>query len=293
VTIVRPILRHEVLERLERFDTLDRYAGPVQRTTRQLVPNGSALKDLLSGTWLGHPVHPVLTDVVIGAWTSAWFLDLIGGKRSRDAARSLIGVGIVAAVPTAAAGLSDWADLGTGPRRIGILHALGNTATILVYAMSWRARGKGHHLRGKALGMIGAATATASAYLGGQLSFGKGVGVDQNAFDQRPTAWTAVIEEEQLKEGRPVPVTVDGSRVLLYRTADGRIQGLADRCSHRGCSLSDGSVDEAAGTVTCPCHGSTFLLEDGTIVRGPATAPQPAFETRVRDGKVEVRAASR
>jgi nitrite reductase/ring-hydroxylating ferredoxin subunit/uncharacterized membrane protein len=289
---MRPLLRQEVLERLERAEALDRLADPIQRATRNLIGEGSALKDALSGTWLGHPLHPFMTDLVIGSWTSAWFLDLFGGEDSAEGAEMLIGVGILAAIPTAASGLSDWSELRGGTRRVGTLHAAGNVTTLLFYLGSWSARRRGKRGLGVGLSILGSATATISAFLGGHLSFRKGVGVDQTAFQDWPTGWTAVLEEEALVEGKPTSVQAGGSPLLLFRS-NGAIHALIDRCSHRGCSLSDGQIDDRSGTVTCPCHGSTFRLEDGTIVRGPATAPQPAFATRVRDGKIEVRGPQR
>jgi nitrite reductase/ring-hydroxylating ferredoxin subunit len=285
---MRPLLREVLVERLEQSPALERWARPVQRKTRKAIPDGSSVKDLLSGTWLGHPLHPVLTDVVIGSWTSAWFLDLFGGEESAPAARKLIGIGVLAAVPTAAAGLSDWSDLGGAPRRVGILHAAGNVASLLLYAASWSARRKGRSGLGVGLSMLGSVTATGSAFLGGHLSFGRGVGVNQTAFEDLPSTWTPVIEEQELAEGKPKVVDLDGTPVMLYRS-DGTVHAILDRCSHRGCSLADGKVDDGTGTVTCPCHGSQFRLADGSIVHGPATAPQPAFAARVNDGKVEIR----
>jgi nitrite reductase/ring-hydroxylating ferredoxin subunit/uncharacterized membrane protein len=289
---MQPLPIQDVLDRLERAEPLDRLAQPIQRSTRNLVPEGSVLKDALSGTWLGHPLHPVLTDLVIGSWTSAWFLDLFGREDSAEAAEMLIGIGILAAVPTAASGVADWSELRGGPRRVGTLHAAGNVTSLLLYLGSWGARRRGRRGLGVGLSMLGSATATISAFLGGHLSFRKGVGVDQTAFQDWPTRWTAVLEEEALMEGKPATVQAGSSPLLLIRS-NGAIHALIDRCSHRGCSLSDGQVDDRSGTVTCPCHGSTFRLEDGTIVRGPATAPQPAFATRVRDGKIQVRGPQR
>jgi nitrite reductase/ring-hydroxylating ferredoxin subunit/uncharacterized membrane protein len=280
-----PLARESLAHRIEQLHVLDVPAEQLQKAVRKLVPAGPA-KDLLSGTWLGHPVHPPLTDLVVGSWTSAWLLDALGGTRARPAARRLIGIGIVAAVPTAAAGLSDWAELRTGPRRVGMIHALGNTTALTLHVFSWRARGRGRHGAGVALSTLGIATATFSAWLGGHLSFGRGVGVDQTAFDELPQDWTAVAEESDLEDGRARRAIAGETAVVLVREG-ATLHALADRCSHRGCSLSEGTVED--GAITCRCHGSRFRL-DGRVVRGPATAPQPALEVRVRAGRVEVRA---
>jgi nitrite reductase/ring-hydroxylating ferredoxin subunit/uncharacterized membrane protein len=269
---------------LERLSVLDRPAALLQRGVRKLVPHG-ALKDGLSGTWLGHPLHPALTDVVIGSWTSALLLDLTGGERSRPAAKTLLGAGILASLPTAAAGASDWAELRGGSRRTGLVHALGNSTALLLQISSWRARRRGDHASGVALSTAAMGVASFSAFLGGHLSYVRGVGVNETAFEDFPDAWMHVTDESLLEDGQPIRRLANGSAVMLVRYR-GKIHAIADRCSHRGCSLSEGEV--ANDSVTCPCHGSRFGL-DGTLLGGPAIAPQPVLEVRVRDGGVEVR----
>jgi nitrite reductase/ring-hydroxylating ferredoxin subunit len=135
--------------------------------------------------------------------------------------------------------------------------------------------------------MLAMGVAGFSAWLGGHLSFGRGVGVNQTAFEDFPTAWTSVADEDQLEAGKPIRRSAGGYGVMLVRDR-GKVHALADRCSHRGCSLAEGSV--ADGRITCACHGSTYELADGFLVKGPATAPQPSLEVRVREGRVEVRA---
>jgi nitrite reductase/ring-hydroxylating ferredoxin subunit len=138
------------------------------------------------------------------------------------------------------------------------------------------------------LSTLAMSVASLSAWLGGHLSFGRGVGVNQTAFEDFPSSWTALGREDELQPGRPLRCEAHGVGVLLVRH-HGEIYAIADRCSHRGCSLAEGTLRE--GTITCKCHGSTFTL-DGRVVTGPATAPQPALETRVRDGAIEVRRRS-
>ena len=282
-----PLAREAVAEGIERLEALDAVAEPLQQAVRTVVPQGTVLKDLLSGTWLGHPVHPPLTDVVIGAWTSALALDLVGGDKTEKAAERLIGIGILAAVPTALTGASDWADVQGGDRRIGTVHALGNTTALVLHALSWLARRRGHQTRGVALSAIGYGAATFSAWLGGHLSFGKGVGVNQTAFESAPTDWTPVLEAGSLPERELKRAEANGVGVLLVRDGEW-IHAIGDRCSHRGCSLSEGEL--LSDAVRCRCHGSTFRLEDGSIVKGPATAPQPAYDARESDGTIQVRA---
>lgn len=283
---MEPVTRGSIAERIEQLDILDSLLGPLQRAANRAVPQESRLKDLLSGTWLGHPLHPPLTDVVIGAWTSALLLDLLGGEDAEQAADRLVSIGILAALPTAAAGLSDWADLSGGSRRVGGVHAIGNTSALALHAWSLAARRRGERRRGVLLSAGGYAVASFSAWLGGHLSFARGVGVNQTAFDDAPTDWTPVLDVDELLDRRLTRAQNDSLGVLLVR-ADDHVYALSDRCTHRGCLLHEGRLNEDA-SVTCPCHGSTFRL-DGSIVKGPATSPQPSFATRVRNGKVEIR----
>jgi nitrite reductase/ring-hydroxylating ferredoxin subunit/uncharacterized membrane protein len=273
------------VERIEHLELLDGISDPLQKVVGVVVPERSRAKDLLSGTWLGHPAHPPLTDVVIGAWTSALLLDVLGGDRAEAAADRLVAIGAIAAVPTAAVGLSDWADLRGGERRIGTVHAIGNTTALALHALSWAARRRGHRSRGVALSALGYAVATCSAWLGGHLSFARGVGVNQTAFDAAPGEWTPVLGEDELEAGKLVRAQADGVAVLLIEAGD-RLYALDDRCSHRGCSLQEGEL--RGDTVVCPCHGSTFRL-DGSIAKGPATSPQPRFDVRRSGGRIEIR----
>ena len=283
---MEPAVREQIAERIESLEVLDPVSEPLQKAVRTVLPQESQLKDVLSGTWLGHPLHPPLTDAVIGAWTSALLLDLLGGERAEEAADRLVAAGILAAVPTAAAGLSDWAELRGGSRRVGSVHAIGNTGALLLHTVSWVERKRGNRSRGVAVSALGYAAATFSAWLGGHLSFAKGVGVNQTAFENAPSEWTPVLDESQLEEAELTGGQANGLAVLLVRKGE-QFYALADRCSHRGCSLHEGRLN-ADDTITCPCHGSTFRL-DGSIVKGPATAPQPRFDVRTREGKVEIR----
>jgi nitrite reductase/ring-hydroxylating ferredoxin subunit/uncharacterized membrane protein len=281
----QPEKRTALTERIGELEALDPYADLLQGAGRAIRGVSPKLQDLLTGTWLGHPLHPPLTDVVVGAWTSSLVLDVAGGRRARRAADLLVGLGVVAAAPTALAGLVDAADLQGPTRRVAVVHALGNSTALALFGLSWLARSDGHRGTGRVLSMLGFGAATGSAWLGGHLSFRKGVGVDQTAFEPFPTKWTAVLDQGELEQGTLGHASAGGADVVLVR--EGRkIYALADRCSHRGCPLHEGELEESV--IVCRCHGSTFAL-DGSVVRGPATAPQPALEARVRTGKIEVR----
>ena len=140
---------------------------------------------MLQGRWLGHALHPLLTDVPLGCWLSANLLDLLGGRRSRPAAQRLVGLGLMAVPPTMATGWADWSTIeDDGPRRVGVVHAVGNAAVGSLYFLSWRARRRGRHLRGAALGLTGGLLAMGTGYLGGHLSFARGAGMGQRGLEE-------------------------------------------------------------------------------------------------------------
>ncbi len=278
-----------VIDAIESASVLDGPGKAVGKQVRGLV--GPPLKDVLAGTWLGHALHPLLTDVVIGTFLSTTVLDVLGGDDDGRAGERLIGIGIAAYFPTALTGVTDWADtepVDDGIRRAGLVHAVSNSTALALYVGSLRARRRGARGRARLLSVGGATALMAAGYLGGHLTFAKGVGPDQTVFDSGPSDWTDAADASQLTDGEPLRVVVDDTPVLLLRDG-GEIFALHDRCSHRGCSLADGSVD--FDTIVCGCHGSRFDRRDGSVLRGPATAPQPSYETRVQGERIEIRHA--
>lgn len=276
-------------ERAETITALDAPGKKIAKAVRGSLKPGPT-RDLLSGTWMGHALHPLLTDLVIGSWSSATILDLVGGKDSHKAAERLIAVGIAAYGPTAATGVTDWADgepADPAVRRVGLIHAAANSVALALYTASLARRRRGDRATGVALGLAGLGALGAGGFLGAHLIYRQGQGVDQTTFDDSlPTDWTDAAAADELEPGKALGVQVGDVPVLLVRHSD-RISALHDRCSHRGCSLSDGDI--ANGTVTCGCHGSRFRLADGELLRGPATSPQPAFQAREQGGRIEVR----
>lgn len=280
---------HRLPAATAQIEALDAPAKVLGKTVRKVLPGGP-VKDVLSGTPLGHPAHPPLTDVPIGSWTSAVMLDWIGGSDSRTAARRLLAVGILAALPTVASGYSDWADSemsSDAVRRTGLVHAAANASALSFFTASYFARRGGSS--GRLLALAGAGALTVGGYLGGHLSFVEGVGVNQTVFEKGSDEWTPTVPEEELSEDKPVCARAGDVDVLIVRDADG-IHALDNRCTHRGGPLHEGEV--ADGCVICPWHGSRFRLTDGSIEQGPAVTPQPVYETRVVDGRVEVRSAA-
>jgi nitrite reductase/ring-hydroxylating ferredoxin subunit/uncharacterized membrane protein len=283
-----PVLLEKAMKRLEGAEALDE---PAEKLVKIVGPatRPRVVKNALSGTWLGHRFHPLMVPLPIGFWTGALLFDLVATRRARWAADTLVGAGIAAAVPTAAAGLSDWADAEPDGRRVGLVHASCNTLALLCYSSSLVARLLGARKAGVGLGLAGAAAISVGGYLGGHLSYVQAVGVEKKRFAGGPSSWTPVLEEAELEDGRPRVVRAGDTEVLLVREGN-RLHALWASCTHECGPLAEGRF--ADGNVTCPWHGSTFRLADGKVVRGPAAASQPVYETRVTDGgKIEVRAA--
>jgi nitrite reductase/ring-hydroxylating ferredoxin subunit/uncharacterized membrane protein len=285
-------LAHALSERIAAIDALDSPATAIAAKVRDLLPDGGGVKDVLSGTFIGHALHPLLTDVPIGAWTSATLLDLVGGRACRPAAQKLVGIGLAGAGPAAWTGWSDWADSEPGSdavRRIGIVHAATNGSAALLYGLSFAARRRGAHATGVLLGLAGAGAMGAAGWLGGDLAFARGVGVNATVFDEEPRDWTPALDASMLVENRPMAATVGELPVVIVKR-NGTIHALADRCAHRGGMLHDGELDDDC--ITCPLHGTRFRLDDGSVERGPSAYPQPVYEARLHGGRVEVRAAA-
>ncbi|WP_431946830.1 Rieske 2Fe-2S domain-containing protein [Actinacidiphila sp. bgisy167] len=276
------------IDALEGQEWLDTAATGVRRAVRAL-PLGKG-RDALRGLWLGHPLHPVLVQVPIGAWTCAGILDLLPGE-SR-AARRLVAVGLAAAGPAALAGWVDWAEQRPRQARVGLVHAAANVAAVATYTASLVHRYRGRPVLGRALGFGGMALATAGGVLGGHLAYRQGAGV--NHAEAVPVlvepGWHRVGVPEDFPVGEPVQRMADEAAVVVVREYDGRFHALAGRCNHMDGPLHEGKVLE--GCIECPWHGSQFRLSDGANVQGPATAPQPRFDCRISaDGQVEVRLA--
>jgi nitrite reductase/ring-hydroxylating ferredoxin subunit/uncharacterized membrane protein len=266
------------LEGLEVLDGLsERLAGAVNSAV-------APVKSLLSGTWLDHPLHPALTNLPLGCWSGAVILDLFGGAAGDAAVQPMVALGTVAALPTVVTGLSDWADSYGPERRVGLVHAAVNVTGLSLFAASL-----GAGRRARSLRLLGLAAVGAGGYLGGHLTYARGLGVDHQILVEKPTEWTDALDANNLPEATPTLAEAGGARVLLYRRGS-QIYALSDVCPHAAGPLHEGTVDDDL-CVTCPWHGSRFRLSDGRAVHGPASAPAVVYETRVRDGRVEVRVA--
>ena len=270
-------------ERLEATEALDRLVRPLERAAAAVLPRGR-WEDVLHGVWLGHPLHPLLTDLPIGFWTGAFVLDLVPRRRARGAADTLITLGVVTAVPTAAAGMADWSELNRPERRSGVVHAAANVSATALYGLSLVARLRGRRTTGVGLALAGATAATIGGFLGGHLTFRRASGVNHAADAPDATEWSEVSVEGDLTNDRPTLAYLDGAP--LAAVADGPA-ALFAHCSHLGGPLQDGELID--GCLRCPWHASVFRVVDGTVVNGPATAPQPAYALRTKDGRTEAR----
>lgn len=262
--------------------------GLANWTVEAAGPSGKRVKDFLNGTWLGHPLHPVLTDAAVGAWFTGAVLDLMGEEGGADAALNL---GIVCALPTAASGMADWSDQSDQPRRMGLVHAMFNGAALTLFVGSSLARRSRNRGLGVALSTAGLTLATAGAYLGGELAYTLGTQINRNAWDPTFDGWRVAAKAEDLVDGQPTAaeLDVDGrkmSLVLLKR--GGRVYAINGTCSHLGGPLAEGKVvDEFC--IECPWHASRFDVRDGSVQQGPAAYAQQSLEVRLQAGNVEVR----
>lgn len=259
--------------------------GALKKAFQEDDGAGKPVQSFLNGTWLGHPLHPVLTDIPVGAWSTALVLDLAGQKKAADAA---VAIGLLGAAAAAVTGITDWKDTRQKDRRVGLVHGILNTVATALYGGSLLARKNGSRSTGKKLSYAGFAVVMASAWLGGEMVFKYRVGVDRSTEIKPPTDWTPVLPESELVENEPKQGNAAGLPVFLLKRRE-TIFAISNVCSHRGGPLSEGKLE--GDCITCPWHGSTFNIKDGAVVNGPATHPQPRLELRVRDGQIEVKAA--
>jgi nitrite reductase/ring-hydroxylating ferredoxin subunit/uncharacterized membrane protein len=288
-----------IFETIAKQEWLEAAADPISKTVRELFPGdaGRAIKNALHGTWLGHPLHPVLTDIPVGAWTLAMVLDALEGlgasKDLRAGADFAVGFGLLGAVGSAVTGVTDWSETDGRGKTIGLLHGLLNVAATSLYTASFFMRKqKKQRSAGIALSMLGFAVANASAYLGGHLVFGEQIGVDHTATPDasQPEDFRAVIADANLQENTPTRVEVQDTAVVLVKRA-GRVFALSATCPHLGGPLDEGKL--VGDAIQCPWHASELALEDGHVVNGPTTFPARCYDVRIRNGMVEIRSASK
>ena len=289
-----PPIRFAIATLVESQTWLDALATPLQNWLLKLFgqpgdPNRE-VKSILNGTWLGHALHPVLTDIPIGAWSCTAVLDVASLNAESNgiaqAADIAMALGILGATGAVVTGATDWSDLDGTDRRVGLMHGLINSGILLTNIGSLALRLTGRRRAGIALSTVGYLASLISAYLGGELSFAKGIGVNHNAWEGGSDEYVPVMNMEDLDEGKLTRVDVAGIPAVLYKQGS-TIYAIGAVCTHLAGPLDEGTCEN--GEVTCPWHGSRFRMSDGAVINGPAVYAQPTFAVRVRNGKIELR----
>jgi nitrite reductase/ring-hydroxylating ferredoxin subunit/uncharacterized membrane protein len=286
-----------LMQRLvEALPFLDDIAEEVQPKVQEVVAaGGTTARNVLDGVWLEAPLHPALTDVPVGAWTAALVfdgLDVATGKEPiRHAADASLVLGTLGAFGASVTGLSDWRYLSGGSRRMGVAHALLNTIGLILSIVSLILRASGRRNAGRLTFITGYSISGMAAHLGGELSYHYGLRVDRNVFEEAgPDEFVPVLDESELAQNDLRRVEVEGVGVLLSRSSAGEVCAIAATCNHFSGPLEAG--DRQGDTVVCPLHNSRFDLCSGKVIDGPAVFPQSRYDTRVRDGSIEIKAAA-
>ena len=291
---INPPIRHFIGELVEHQSWLKSLATPFQNWLHAFYGKQDGpmykVKDAIDGTWLGHPLHPILVTIPLGAWTCTTVLDLfsLGSEdaaleRGADATLWIGLVGALGAIPT---GVTQWSDIEGPDRRVGLFHGLLNGGIGLLNLTSGILRLTGRRRAAVALSTTAYLTAMFTAYLGGELSFAKGIGINHVAFEGGSDDFVPVMNAQDLQEGKLTRVDAAGMPAVLLK--QGRaIYAIAATCSHLGGPLDEGTVKD--GVVQCPWHGSCYRMSDGSVVNGPTSYAQPTFAVRVRNNKIELR----
>lgn len=287
-------LHHLVDPVIESMPFLNRYGTEIKTSLHRAILKGGKparqLADLLHGTWLGHPLHPVMTDVTIGAWVFGAVFDVLYlltfKRRHRDSADLLTTIGTISAFPTAIAGMTDYSTIKKDAVAYGALHGILNSAGLMLYVLSVRARNSGHHGRGIRLSLMAMVLLLFSAWIGGEMTYRKRVGVNHAPTPDAPYTWTPILRADDLFEGQSRRASAGGYPVLLYRYQS-EIYAIGAVCAHAGGPLEKGTFDGAC--VQCPWHDSVYDLRSGHVVHGPSTYNQPRYEVRIHNEQIEVK----
>lgn len=265
------------------------------------IPGTGPIKTLLHGTWpLGHPLHPAITDITVGAYTAAVAIDAYvvwGGRPALEpAADFTLVVAFASSLIAIASGLTDWQHTSGEEKRTGMLHALVMVLATLAFLASILLRAAvvpGDRPAALWLSGIAWAVMLVGAFLGGELPFGYGTEVNRQAFKTHSTKWERVdVSVGALEDRRPVVARTKAGTEVFVVKIDERIHAIGNTCTHAGGPLNEGTwVGGDRCEIACPWHGSIFCVKDGSVKGGPATFPEPVFETREPEGGgLEVRA---
>jgi nitrite reductase/ring-hydroxylating ferredoxin subunit/uncharacterized membrane protein len=293
--------RKDIKDISDRLDEQE-WLTPIAESTQSAIGSvfemagepGRRVKNFLHGTWLGHALHPVLTDVPLGAWTFALLCDGLDELQGRDdfsrAADTAVGIGLCGAAASAVSGLADYQASGEQSPNAGLTHGVLNISATTLYVASLLLRRRGSRGSARLVALLGYGVLMAAAYLGGALVYGQRLGVDHAQREELPGEWKPVLAADDLAEYQLRRVEVEGVKVLLVRRG-AEIFAIGEVCSHLGGPLADGELkcDDSECSVRCPWHGSRFDLASGEVLDGPATFVQPKFETRVRNAQIEIK----
>lgn len=254
---------------------------------------GKLLQDMLNGSWLGHSLHAVLVDVVVGGATIVLFFDVLrvifGVEGMVDASTWALGLVFLAALGSILTGLTDFKDTppSNAERDVAVFHGLINIVGTVLIGISVLMRLGSSHDGAFWLLLIGYLVISVGSYIGGHVVFKYGYMVNYNAFSKgrRAKDFTAVAAVADVPEGSPTKVMLGTTAVMLVRRGE-VVHALKDTCSHAGGPLSEGQLD--GDRITCPWHASVFRITDGAVVHGPAGSRQPSYRARITDGQVEL-----
>ena len=289
-----PLIRRLSEQLIYSMPWLDPVANTVQGWVAKIYGQPGqpayAVKDFLNGKEAGHALHPALVAFPIGSWTATLVLDLAWLADENEgmarAADLTMWVGIASALGAAATGVTSWADTDGPERRTGIWHGLLNGGITLLNIGSAILRLTGQRRSAITLASTAYALSLYSAYLGGELAYSFGIGVNHVAWEGGSDDFVAVLDEDELKPGKLTRVDAAGIPAVLLK--DGKnIYAIAATCSHLGGPLDEGTCEN--GVVYCPWHNSGFSMKDGSVVNSPAVYAQPTFAVRTRKGKIELR----
>lgn len=283
---------YKLSDSITRMAWIDRLASPIQNLVSKIYKAKSmkGVERFFHGAFVGHPLHPALVHLPIGCFTLAAITDLFIFNPTAAAVSDVaIWVGVIAAIPAALAGFTDWFPYGdTSVRRIGGLHMLLNLAAVALYLISLAFRATDSYGADVFFGYLGFIAVGFSGYLGGVLAYEKRIGTDhapQPEDEAAPEQFIAVMRMSDLEEGKPTKARIQDVPIVLVKRAN-KVYAMAHACAHEGGPLSEGEFKNDC--LICPWHGSAFRLRDGAVVAGPSVYPQPTFPTRIRNGFVEV-----
>ena len=267
-------------------------AAATDAVYRALGSPGRLLQDFLNGSWLGHSVHPVLTDVVVGGTTMVIFLDILRVFFNVDGLENAttwtLGLSVLAGVATIVTGLTDFKDTGTGnERNLAGLHGVINIVAVVMFFISLLQRFGGAHDAAFSVALVAYLVISVGAYIGGHVVFKYGYMVNHNAFarGRRAKEFTALMPAAELAEATPTKATFGTTALVVVRRGD-VVYALKETCSHAGGPLSEGKLN--GDYIECPWHFSQFRLSDGAVRHGPATSRQVAYRARINAGQVEI-----